>query len=76
MTIDLDQGAERDDLAPTQLLTPGQQLATIAEILAAGVRRRRDDTRRMGEFGPHRERDGDGLEPSGPVRLDRPLQGV
>jgi hypothetical protein len=75
MPIDLDEGAERDDLAPAHPLTPSQRLAAIAEILAAGVRRWRDDTRRMGEFGPHQEREDCGLEPSGPVRLDRPLQG-
>lgn len=75
MLIDLDEGDERDDLAPVHPLTPSQRLATIAEILAAGVRRWRDGSRRMGEFGPHRERVGDGLEPSGLARLDRALQG-
>ncbi|HRQ73337.1 MAG TPA: hypothetical protein PLU35_09950 [Phycisphaerales bacterium] len=51
MTIDLDEQVERDDLAPAQ------RLRIIAEILAEGVRRRRDDNRRMGEIGPHQERE-------------------
>lgn len=67
MTIDHDEQVERDDLAPTQ------RLRIIAEILAKGVHRRRDDNRRMGEIGPHQEREESGLEPFGPVRLDRPL---
>ena len=67
MTIDPDEQVERDDLAPAK------RLHIIAEILAGGVRRRRDDNRRMGEIGPHQEREGSGLEPFGPVRLDRPL---
>ncbi|NUQ52747.1 MAG: hypothetical protein HUU19_08635 [Phycisphaerales bacterium] len=67
MTIDHDEQVERDDLAPAQ------RLHIIAEILAKGVRRRRDDRRRMGEIGPHQEREDYGLEPFGPVRLDRPL---
>lgn len=72
MTIDLDAGAERDDLA---LLTPTKRLHTIAEILADGIRRQREDARRMGESGgisAPSEREEDGLEPSGQVRLDRP----
>jgi hypothetical protein len=71
MTIDLDERAERDDLAPTR------RLHIIAEILAEGVRRRREDARRMGTVGDtsqHQEREESGLEPSGPVRLDRPPQ--
>lgn len=71
MTIDLDEGAERDDLA---LLTPNKRLHTIAQILAQGIRRQREDARRMGESGDisaPSERERDGLEPSGPVRLDR-----
>lgn len=75
MPTDLDDGAERDDLAPCLPLTAAQRLAAVAEILADGVRRRREDARRMGDFGPHREREGDGLEPLGPVRLDRPSRG-
>lgn len=67
MTIDHDEQVERDDLAPAQ------RLRIIAEILAEGVRRRRNDSRRMGEIGPHQEREDYGLEPFGPVRLDRPL---
>lgn len=66
MTIDLDGRVERDDLAPTQ------RIAIIAEILAAGVRRRRDEARRMGEFSHHRETGGEGLELSGQARPDRP----
>lgn len=76
MTIDLDQGAERDDLAHPHLLTPTKRLHTIAEILANGIRRQREDARRMGESGnisAPSEREEDGLEPLGPVRLDRPL---
>lgn len=72
MTIDLDEGAERDDLA---LLPPTKRLHTIAQILADGIRRRREDARRMGESGDisaPAEREEDGLEPSGPPRLDRP----
>lgn len=48
MTIDLDVGADRDDLA---LMTPTKRMHTIAEILANGIRRRREDARRMGESG-------------------------
>lgn len=73
MTIDLHESAERDDLA---LLTPTKRLHTIAQILADGIRRRREDARRMGESGDisaPAEREEDGLEPLGPVRLDRPL---
>ncbi|MGD9791722.1 MAG: hypothetical protein AB7K52_15190 [Phycisphaerales bacterium] len=76
MTIDLDEGAERDDLARPHLLTPTKRLHTIAQILADGIRRRREDARRMGESGDislPAEREEDGLEPSGPARPDRPL---
>lgn len=76
MTIDLDEGAERDDLAPHHPLTPARRLRNIAEILAEGVRRRREDARRTGESGDilaPSEREEDGLELSEPVRLDRPL---
>jgi len=66
MTIDLDEAVERDDLAPTK------RLHIIAELLAEGVRRQRDDARRMGQIGQHPEREADGLEPFEPVRLDRP----
>ncbi|MBX3363945.1 MAG: hypothetical protein KF866_04195 [Phycisphaeraceae bacterium] len=70
MTIDHDEQVERDDLAPAR------RLHIIAEILAEGVRRRREDARRRGDpsdiLAPP-EREEDGLEPSGPVRLDRPL---
>lgn len=74
MTIDLDEGAERGDLAHPHLLTPTKRLHTIAEILANGIHRQRKDARRMGEPGDisaPSEREEDGLEPSGPVRLDR-----
>lgn len=76
MTIDLDEGAERDDLADPQLLSPTKRLHSIAQILAAGIHCQREDDRRMGESGnisAPSERDEDGLEPLGPVRLDRPL---
>jgi len=66
MTIDPDEAVERDDLAPTK------RLHIIAELLAEGVRRQREDLRRMGEIGQHPEREADGLEPFEPVRLDRP----
>ena len=66
MTTDPDEAVERDDLAPTK------RLHIIAELLAEGVRRQRDDLRRMGEIGQHPEREADGLEPFEPVRLDRP----
>lgn len=72
MTIDLHESAERDDLA---LLTPTKRLHTIAQILANGIRRQREDARRMDESGDisaPSEREEDGLEPSGQVRLDRP----
>jgi hypothetical protein len=75
MTIDPDVGAERDDLAPPHLLTPTKRLHAVAQILAEGIRRQREDARRMGESGnisAPSEREEDGLEPSGPVRLDRP----
>jgi hypothetical protein len=78
MTIDLDEGAERDDFALPGLLTPAKRLRIIADILAEGVRRAREDARRMGEprdISQHPEREDSGLEPSGPVRLDRPPQG-
>lgn len=78
MTIDHAEAVERDDLAPHHPLTPARRLRIIAEILAEGVRRRREDARRMGEpgriLGPS-EREESGLEPSGPVRLDRPPRG-
>lgn len=70
MTIDHDEQVERDDIAPAH---PAQRLHIIAAILAEGVRRQRDDARRMGEIGPHQEREDSGLEPFGPARLDRPL---
>ncbi len=76
MTIDLDEGAERDDLAHAKLLTPTKRLHIIAQILAAGIHRRREDARRMGESGDisvPSEREEDALEPSGQVRLDRRL---
>lgn len=75
MTSDLDEGAERDDLALAHLLTSTNRLHTIAEILANGIRRRREDARRRGESGnisAPSEREEDGLEPLGPIRLDRP----
>jgi hypothetical protein len=73
MTIDLDERPERDDLA---LLTPTKRLHIIAQVLAHGVRRRREDARRMGPIGDisqHPEREDSGLEPFGPARPDRPL---
>lgn len=76
MMIDPVEGAERDDLAHPHLLTPTKRLHAIAQILAKGIQRRRDDARGMSESGDisaPSEREGDGLEPSGPVRLDRPL---
>lgn len=76
MTIDLDEGAERDDLARPHLLTPTKRLHIIAQILTNGIRRQRADARRMGEPGDisaPSEREKDGLELVGPVRLDRPL---
>jgi hypothetical protein len=76
MTIDLDEGAERDDFAHPHPLTPAKRLQAVAQILAGGIRRKREDARRMGESGnisAPSEREGNGLEPSGPVRLDRPL---
>lgn len=78
MTIDHAEAVERDDLAPHHLLTPARRLRIIAEILAEGVRRRRQDARRMGDLGdiaPPPEREESGLELSGPVRLDRPPRG-
>ncbi|GEM_PF-2955108 len=75
MTIDLDEGDARDDLAHPHLLTPTKRLHTIAEILANGIRRQREDARRMGESGDisaQSEREADVLEPSEPVRLDGP----
>ena len=75
MTIDLDEGAERDDLAHPHLLTPTMRLHGIAEILANGIRRQGGDARGIGassDISAPPEREEDGLEPSGPVRLDRP----
>lgn len=66
MTIDQDDMVERDDLAPAE------RLHNIAEILAAGVRRRREDSRRLGELSPSAESERDGLELSEPVRPDGP----
>lgn len=51
---------------------PTERLHIIAELLAEGIRRLRADACRMGDGPPHPEREGDGLEPSQPVRLDRP----
>lgn len=51
MTIDLDEGAERDDLTHPHLLTPTKRLHAIAQILAKGIQRQREDARRMGETG-------------------------
>jgi hypothetical protein len=68
MTIDLDDGAERDDLAPAQ------RLHIIAAFLVEGLRRKRADARRMGQIPQHQEREADGLETFEPVRLDRPLR--
>lgn len=76
MIIDLDEGAERDDLARSHLLNPTKRLHAIAQILADGIRRQREEARRMsvsGDISAPSEREEDGLEPSGPVRLDRPL---
>lgn len=76
MTIDLDEGAERDDLTHPHLLTPTKRLHAVAQALANGIHRQREDARRVGEWGDisaPSERERDGLEPSGPVRLDRPL---
>ncbi|MCL4222472.1 MAG: hypothetical protein KJZ65_14010 [Phycisphaerales bacterium] len=78
MTIDHAEAVERDDLAPHHPLTPARRLRIIAEILAEGVRRRREDARRMGDSGDISlppEREESGLELLGPARLDRPLQG-
>ena len=36
---------------PPHMLTPTKRLHTIAQILADGIRRRREDARRMGESG-------------------------
>ncbi|MBX3316675.1 MAG: hypothetical protein KF902_07415 [Phycisphaeraceae bacterium] len=72
MTIDPDEQVERDDLAPPH---PTERLHIIAGLLAEGIRRQRGDARRMGHVAdspPHPEREGDGLEPSQPVRLDGP----
>jgi len=66
MTIDPNEVVERDDLAPTK------RLHIIAGLLAEGVRRRREDARRMGELSPHQEREREGLELFEPVRPDRP----
>ncbi len=66
MTIDHHDMVERDDLAPAE------RLHIIAGILAQGIRRQRDEARRMGELSAPAEREGDGLELSEPVRLDRP----
>lgn len=72
MTIDLDERAEHDDLTHPHLLTPTKGLHTIAQILANGIHRRREDDRRMGEsvdISAPSERERDGLEPSGSARL-------
>lgn len=70
MTIDLDETAERDDLAPSQ------RLLAIASILADGVQRQRDDVRRRGDILPESERPEDGLELSEPARPDRQTAAV
>lgn len=51
MMIDPDEAVERNDLAHSHLLTPTKRLHTIAEVLANGIRRQREDARRMGESG-------------------------
>jgi len=70
MTSPIGQQIGRDVLAPAQ------RLATIASILAEGVRRQRDDARRRGDIAPVPERAGNGLELSGPARPDRPTAAV
>ncbi|TVQ64292.1 MAG: hypothetical protein EA378_00030 [Phycisphaerales bacterium] len=61
MTMDHDDVAVRDDLAPAE------RLRAIADILAEGVRRWRDDRRRVG-VAP--ESPTDGLELSEPASPD------
>ena len=59
--MDHDDVAVRDDLAPAE------RLRAIADILADGVHRWRDDRRRLGELSESSE---DGLELSELVRPD------
>lgn len=59
--MDHDDVAVRDDLAPAE------RLRAIADILADGVHRWRDDRRRLGELSESAE---DGLELSGLARPD------
>lgn len=73
MINDLDDTVGRDVLAPPH---PAQRLATIASILANGIRRQRDDARRRGDMLEVPERAGDGLELSEPARPDRPTATV
>jgi hypothetical protein len=61
MTMDHEDVAVRDDLAP------GERLRAIAGILAEGVERWRDDRRRLGDLS---ESSADGLELSGRARPD------
>ncbi|MGQ0629186.1 MAG: hypothetical protein ACT4PL_13935, partial [Phycisphaerales bacterium] len=65
-------GGRRDSHSWWIRIRGAGQLHIIAALLAEGVRRRRADACRMGEIPQHQEREADGLEPFGPVRLDRP----
>ncbi len=64
MTMDHDDVAVRDDLAPAE------RLRAIADILAEGVGRWRDDRRRLGDL---RQSSEDGLELSDLARPDGTL---
>jgi hypothetical protein len=68
MSNDLDDAVGRDVLASTP---PALRLATIATILADGIRRQRDDARRRGDMPEVPERTGDGLELSESACPDR-----
>jgi len=61
MTMDHDDVAVRDDLAPAE------RLRAIAGVLAEGVERWRDDRRRLGDLS---ESSADGLELSERARPD------
>ena len=58
---------DHDDVAVRDDLSPAERLRTIADILADGVHRWRDDRRRLGEVSESSE---DGLELSEPDRPD------
>jgi hypothetical protein len=55
-----------------ETMSPDERRAEIAELLARGVRRRRDDERRLGRFALRANSVTTCLEVPGPIRLSVP----